>query len=209
MKTIKEIGIEGESISQIFIENSNDSIEVAKSIVALSNSKGGSLYIGIKKTGKIIGIFPDVEILRISDITQSICDPKINYTTSVLREGFRLILDISVLKSNSPPVYLFNNGIREVYIRKQCRTFKANSILENVLKYKSKFRLPPIELTQAEISVQNLINNNPKISLTQIYKKSKIPMKEIDTILVRLICWKLVYLEITENNSFSQFISYL
>ena len=209
MRTIKEIGIEGETISQIFIENSNDSIEVAKSIVALANSKGGSLYIGIKKTGKIIGVFPDVEILRISDITQSICDPKISYTTTVLREGFRLILEISVLKSNSPPVYLINNGIRDVYIRKQCRTFKANSILENVLKYKFKFRLPPIELTQAEISIQNLINSNPKISLTQIYKKSKIPMKEIDTILVRLICWKLVYLEITENNSFSQFISYL
>ncbi len=209
MRTIKEIGIEGETISQIFIENSNDSIEVAKSIVALANSKGGSLYIGIKKSGKIIGVFPDVEILLISDITQSICDPKISYTTTVLREGFRLILEISVLKSNSPPVYLINNGIRDVYIRKQCRTFKANSILENVLKYKSKFRLPPIELTQAEISIQNLINSNPKISLTQIYKKSKIPMKEIDTILVRLICWKLVYLEITENNSFSQFISYL
>lgn len=209
MRTIKEIGIEGETISQIFIENSNDSIEVAKSIVALANSKGGSLYIGIKKSGKIIGVFPDVEILLISDITQSICDPKISYTTTVLREGFRLILEISVLKSNSPPVYLINNGIRDVYIRKQGRTFKANSILENVLKYKSKFRLPPIELTQAEISIQNLINSNPKISLTQIYKKSKIPMKEIDTILVRLICWKLVYLEITENNSFSQFISYL
>ena len=209
MRTIKEIGIEGETISQIFIENSNDSIEVAKSIVALANSKGGSLYIGIKKSGKIIGVFPDVEILLISDITQSICDPKISYTTTVLREGFRLILEISVLKSNSPPVYLINNGIRDVYIRKQVRTFKANSILENVLKYKSKFRLPPIELTQAEISIQNLINSNPKISLTQIYKKSKIPMKEIDTILVRLICWKLVYLEITENNSFSQFISYL
>jgi predicted HTH transcriptional regulator len=209
MRTIKEIGIEGETISQIFIENSNDSIEVAKSIVALANSKGGSLYIGIKKSGKIIGVFPDVEILLISDITQSICDPKISYTTTVMREGFRLILEISVLKSNSPPVYLINNGIRDVYIRKQGRTFKANSILENVLKYKSKFRLPPIELTQAEISIQNLINSNPKISLTQIYKKSKIPMKEIDTILVRLICWKLVYLEITENNSFSQFISYL
>ena len=70
--------------------------------------------------------------------------------------------------------------------------------------------LKHIEKKFSHPKTQILIYENDGVdSLTQIYKKSKIPMKEIDTILVRLICWKLVYLEITENNSFSQFISYL
>lgn len=200
MRTLKEIVSFGENDCQIFVENVDDALEIGKTMVALSNSNGGSILIGLKKNGKIIGINPDDEIQKLTSISKSFCEPNIIFSSRVLQEGFRMTLEVSVLTSEIKPCKLIGiSSINGVYIRKKNQNILANKILLNVWKYKERNEIKPIEFSKEELSVLDLIKNNPFISLTQIYKKSASPMIEIDYILVRFISWDVILMDINED----------
>lgn len=192
----------GENENQSFVQNLDDSIEIAKTIIAFANTKGGKLIVGLKPNGKIIGIFPSDEINKLDRIID-VCDPNLKVNSQIVEIGFRLLLVVNIEKSDIHPLYFTNeSGKKEVYVRSNKLNILANKILLNVWKFKEKNGDLPEILSDNEIQIVDIIKLNPNLSLTQIYKKSNLTIDEVDYILVRLINWKIVETKITETGSF-------
>ena len=198
MKILSEILLDGENQYQAFFENTNDQEEIAKTLIAFSNSEGGVLLVGLKKNGKITGINPEFENECISHITKECCSPKIEYNSRVLQLEYRLLLEICVPPYNSKPVRFINNYKNEIYIRTKKSNLKANKIQENVWKYKNINGLRPNQLLNDDEVVLNFIISNPKSSLTKLHKNIEYPIDTVDYILVRLICWDIIQMELSE-----------
>ena len=207
MKTLQEILREGENKCQSFFENTDDVLEIARTLVAFSNCDGGVLLIGLKKNGKIVGVDPQNELLNISLILQENCEANMTISSRIFQEKVRIVLEISVLLGNEKPYKVISDSKKEVFIRKENRNILANKMQEDVWKFKRLNVVKPINLSPAEKTMLDLIHSNSKISLTKIHKKSNLSFSEIDRVLVRLISWNYIVMEMTDNGAeFSNYI---
>ena len=207
MKTLQEILREGENKCQSFFENTDDVLEIARTLVAFSNCDGGVLLIGLKKNGKIVGVDPQNELLNISLILQENCEPHMTISSRIFQEKVRIVLEISVVSGNEKPYNVIYNSKKEVFIRKENRNILANKMVEDVWKFKRLNEVKPINLLPPEKTMLDLIHSNSKISLTKIHKKSNLSFSEIDRVLVRLISWNYIVMEMTDNGT--EFSDYL
>lgn len=201
MKPLKDRLIEGENEEQSFFENTENSLEIAKTLVAFANCDGGTLLIGLKKNGKIIGVNPEVELKIVSMIAEENCEPNINFSSRIIQEGFRILLEIFVLSADVKPCKVISDSKKEIFIRKDNVNIIANKIIESVWKYKVKNSIKPVCLSTHEIEVRDFIKRSSKASLTKIYKNFDLPMDTIDYILVRLITWKIIFMDLSEKGS--------
>ena len=75
-------------------------------------------------------------------------------------------------------------------------------LLQYAWKYKEDNGNPPLTLTSEEESILNLISENPKLTITQLHKKSNLSINQIEYITVRLINWNFIRLTTTLEASF-------
>ena len=190
----------GESESQAFVQNLENAAEIARTLTAFANTCDGKLIVGLKSNGKVTGIFPDEELDRLKNIILAE-NLHLNYETKILAIGFRFVLIIYVEKSNTRPHFSRNElGKKEACIRVGKQNIPANKILLSTWKYENATQ--PTTLSPDEYQLIELIKENSNISLTQIYKKSQIPINIVDYSLVRLINWNIIEIKTTEKGCF-------
>ena len=97
--------------------------DIIKEIVAMLNTKGGCIYIGVNDDGTVCGVDNVKDVIEnISNkINDSIC-PSSNFMISftVIQEfDNKEILKIEIIKGSNPPYYIKSKGLNEsgVYIR--------------------------------------------------------------------------------------------
>jgi len=189
-----------ESDTVCLFENSDNSLEVVQSLTALANTEGGFLLVGVKKNGKICGVLPGIERNTLIEIIGKHSSPDFVYSVIEIQEGVRLYIEVHVDKSLNSPIYFKNKSNSEIYIRRNCKTIKANKIIENILRFKNINGNKPNELSIDEFNIVELIRNEKEISLTQLHKKSNLPINVVDYILVRLVTWGIIDLNFIDTN---------
>ena len=96
--------------------------DIKKEIIAFANSDGGTLYIGIRDDGKIVGLDdPDGTALQISNMVRDSIKPDVtmflHYKT--IEEAGKKIIEITVQRGTDRPYYIAKKGMRPegVYVR--------------------------------------------------------------------------------------------
>ena len=144
---------------------------IKKEIVALANSKGGTIYIGINDNGEILGlkdIKSDIESLS-GMIREGIIGNLTTYTDIEIKEiDKKDVIELHITSAPEKPYYLADKGLKSsgVYIRHGSSTIQAtDEIIRKMLIESSK------KSFEEEISnVQELTFNYTK----EIFKKRNI-----------------------------------
>lgn len=103
---------QGEGNSVEFKKRINDSMDLAKEIVAFSNADGGYLVLGVDdKNGHLVGETASKE--WVEAIAKTKCIPAIEPVVSTVHRGDKNILLVKVFKGNNKPYT--TNG--KIYIR--------------------------------------------------------------------------------------------
>ena len=96
--------------------------DIKKEIIAFLNSDGGTLYIGIRDDGEVVGLEdPDGTALQVSNMVRDSIKPDItmflHYKT--IEEAGKKIIEINVQRGTDRPYYIAKKGMRPegVYIR--------------------------------------------------------------------------------------------
>lgn len=96
--------------------------DIKKEIVAFANSNGGSLYVGVRDNGEVIGLEdPDGTSLQISNMVRDAIKPDvtmfIHYKT--IEDNGKNIIEVSVQRGTERPYYIAKKGMRPegVYVR--------------------------------------------------------------------------------------------
>ncbi len=117
---------------------------IKKEIVAFANSKGGTIYIGITDTGKILGlkdIKSDIESLS-GMIREGIIGNLTTYTDIEIKEvNKKDIIELHITSAPEKPYYLADKGLKSsgVYIRHGSSTIQAtDEIIRKMLIESSK-----------------------------------------------------------------------
>ncbi len=96
--------------------------DIKKEIIAFANTDGGTLYIGIKDDGEVIGLDdPDGTALQVSNMVRDSIKPDVtmflHYKT--IEEAGKKIIEIHVQRGTDRPYYIAKKGMRPegVYVR--------------------------------------------------------------------------------------------
>ena len=205
MQSVKQLIKEGEHQQQDFKFRIDDSKKIARTLVAFANTDGGRLLIGVKDNGKITGVDPTEEIHMIEAAVDMYSKPKLEFQSRVWQEDMKLVLEISIEKhKNKPVLALDEEGKLKSYVRREDHTLLANKILLNVWKHERFDQKKPEKIGEEETQLLAIISNNPGITLSKIYRVSKLQKSHIDRLLVLFICWNLVSMLMNENGTFYQ-----
>ncbi len=195
---------QSDSLDKAYFENSDNHFEIAKTIVAFSNTNGGLIYIGVNQKQKIKGVIPKNVFDDLKIIQLNLIKGIVSLNIEELLESNKYYFKLSVTKTDTPGVQAIEEKTNKynAYIFVDNQIITAPMLLQNSWKYKEENGNPPSNLTSEENSILNLITENSKLTITQLHKKSNLPINQIEYITVRLINWNFIRLTTTLEASF-------
>lgn len=203
MSTLLDLIAQGENLQQDFKQQIDDKRKIARTLCAFANCVGGRLLIGIKDNRKISGCNPEEEIFIISEAAKSFCKPEVKFTSKIWKEDMRLVVEVNIDASDQRPHKAMDDqGRWKPYIRVEDHTIAANKILMSVWSEKFKSVSKPENYNPEQKEFLSLIKENQPVTLSQLYKLSKLTMSEVDNLLVMLVIWGAVDMEINKEGFF-------
>ncbi len=197
--SLKDLIRQGEHQTQDFKFRVDDQKKIARTLSAFANTDGGRLLIGVKDNGKIAGINPEEEFHMIEGAATLYCKPPVKFESKIWQEDFRLVLEISV-EANPARNHLSSdeNGSWKIYIRRDDHTLLANKILLKIWALEKKGIPKPQHFGEEELNFLKLFNTE-KITLSKLYRLSKLPKNQVDHLTALFTYWELISMEMTEE----------
>lgn len=95
---------EGEHERQDFKFKISDARKIARSISAFANNSGGSLLVGVKDNGKVVGVESEEEIYMIEQAASMYCKPEQVVSYRSYRVAGKSVLKVDVSQATALPV---------------------------------------------------------------------------------------------------------
>ena len=200
MDVLDELIGRGEGLQLDFKHTIDDQKKIARTIVAFANSEGGSLLIGVKDNGKIIGVDPEEETHMIEGAVELYCFPKVQYQVSLLQHKHKLVLMVKIEKSqNILHKAIDENGNKKEYLRIADKTVQANKVIASYLRLKLKGMMRPEVFDDETIMFLKLFRDDEIFTLSKLYRNSTLSKSRIDQLLPQLIYWNIVEFKTQES----------
>lgn len=191
----------GEGIKLDFKHSIDDKAKIARTLVAFANTEGGSLLIGVKDNGKLVGVFPEEEYYMIEGASTMYCSPEVAFSTIVWEEEHYLILEVVVEKSDKRHKAKDEDGNWRYYVRVNDQTLRSNKILEKTWKLKRFGSERPVAFDDSTTALLNFLRENQCVSLSKIYTNLPFAKKTVDNLLARLVFWGVVEMKMSESGT--------
>jgi predicted HTH transcriptional regulator len=197
---LKEKIAEGEHQQQDFKYAINDSKKIARSLAAFANTDGGSLLIGVKDNGNIVGVASDEEYYMIEAAANMYCQPPVKFDIFEWNSEGKTVLEIKIPKSNLGPHKAPDKSDKYlVYVRVKDQNLLANKILLEYWSAQKKEQNRLLRFNDPEKFILHYLSEHEYITFSHFYKKARISRFKAEKILVNLLCMNIIHIQITEK----------
>lgn len=198
MNILKSYIREGEHQTQDFKFRVDDAKKIARTLAAFANTDGGRLLIGVKDNGKVVGVNPEEEFHVIQGAAAMYCKPELIVKTQIMQDDHKLVLEVTVDEVKNKPIKaLDDDGEWKTYVRREDHTLLANKILIGVWKMERTKTATPQVFDKDEQLILNTIKHAGEITLSKLYRETKLKKSYIDRLLILFITWEVVNMSIT------------
>lgn len=199
METLSSIIQQGEHQQLDFKFQISDSKKIARTLCAFANTDGGRLLIGVKDNGKVAGVNPEEELHMIEAAAEMYCSPPLTFSKRVWKEDMKLVLEIQVEQSEQLPMMARDEENRwRAYVRRKDHTLLANKILLQIWKFNQSETIQPAKMGDEETQLLKLIATEGEVTLSKIYRISKLPKGKIDRLIALFVYWELLDMNMNE-----------
>lgn len=203
MDILKSYIREGEHQTQDFKFRVDDAQKIARTLAAFANTEGGRLLIGVKDNGKIVGVNPEEEFHVIQGAASMFCKPEIAVSTKILQDDHKLVLEVNIPQSDIKPVRAKDDdGKWKTYVRRGDHTLLANKILIGVWRSQKKITSQPQKFAEDEMLLINTIKKEGRVTLSKLYRQTRLKKSFIDQLLILFITWDIVQMSISKEGTF-------
>ncbi|MCC6702503.1 MAG: ATP-binding protein [Fluviicola sp.] len=199
METLSSIIQQGEHQQLDFKFQISDSKKIARTLCAFANTDGGRLLIGVKDNGKVAGVNPEEELHMIEAAAEMYCSPPLTFSKRVWKEDMKLVLEIQVEQSEQLPVMARDEENRwRAYVRRKDHTLLANKILLQIWKFNQSETIQPAKMGDEETQLLKLIATEGEVTLSKIYRISKLTKGKTDRLIALFVYWELLDMNMNE-----------
>jgi predicted HTH transcriptional regulator len=200
---IKKLIERGEGQHLDFKFEINDSRKIARSLVAFSNSEGGTLLIGVKDNGVVAGVRSEEEYYMVDAAASLYCRPSIGFQTHEWTVDGKKVLEITILPDPETLRYAPDkDGNWKVYIRVEDHNLLANSIYLQARKRKKALNGVFLAYTEKEKTLLHYLDENFSITLSKFCRMANLSKYKAEKTLANLIALDIVEQILTENGCY-------
>jgi len=197
---IKHRIAEGEHQRLEFKFEVSDFRKIARTLVAFSNTNGGSLLIGVKDNGAIAGVRSEEEYFMIDGAARIYCKPEVAFKVREWQADGKKILEIIIEEGKSKPYMARDELDRWVaYVRQGDQNFKASKIMLKVWERRSAGTTTTIRFRQAERELLSYLENNNNVTISKFRRIAGLSLPEAEETLVGFSMLGLITMEYTSN----------
>lgn len=197
---IHKLILEGEHQQLDFKFQITDSRKIARSLVAFANSQGGRLLIGVKDNGAVAGMRTEEEYHMIEAASKLYCRPEVPFKSKLWNVDGKQVLEVIVDPQEDKPFMAQDEEEKWwAYIRVKDLNILANSVLIKYWNRRKNNQGTLIKYSDKETLLLNYLQNHQRISVTAFCKIANINRYKAETILVNLLCARVIKIIPTEK----------
>ena len=170
---------------------------------SLANTKGGTIWVGVRDNRTFRSIDPLGEQHRLEQAAEHFCDPPLELEFKVHRIGTYRILEVTVPESLHKPVYSLRDDDQwMVYIRVKDESMLATKTMVEVLERQSMDEPITIELGSKEQFLLDYLNEHPHITLKEYSDLMNLGLRRARRIVVNLLAAGLIRVKYKDKEEY-------
>lgn len=209
LRELEQLVALGEGISLEFKRRVPRPERIAKEIVALANTNGGRIVLGVSDDGTIDGVGDAAEEeFMLREATKAHCSPPIEYDTERVVVGDRNdVVVVTVPESTLKPHVVVAEPTSEsdegpAYVRVEERSVEASDDTVHQLRNQKADEGVTFEFGETESLLMRYLDDYGRITVPQLAKMADIPPEQASQTLLRLERADLLHLHASEEGDY-------
>jgi predicted HTH transcriptional regulator len=204
LQEVKSLAAKGEGQKIEFKKKAAFPEKIVKEVIALANTLGGDLLIGVDDDGTVSGQrFIEEEIFVMEKAIRELIFPELHYEVSVIKLSEKKgVAVFRIPHSPDRPHFLKEKEKKQAYIRVEDRSVQASREVWEVLK---KSRMPKdtvFTYGRKEEILMKALGDRGKITLREFAQLAQIPRFLASKTLVRLVLANVLRIHPQESEDF-------
>lgn len=194
---------QGEHQTLDFKHSITDSKKIARAMVAFANTLGGTLLIGVKDNGSIVGIDSEEEYYMIEAAAQMYCKPEVPFKVSKWNINGKTVLEVVIDPTKSRPVKAPDkNGDYRAFVRINDENIIASPIQLKIWKTERHQKSLQMVLSEKENVLFDYLKVNPKVTVGQYSRLAFISRIDAENILIDFTVFGLIKHILTQDDEY-------
>jgi len=204
LQEVKELALKGEGLQIEFKKKANFPEKIVREVIALANTHGGSLLIGVDDDGTVSGQrFIEEEIFVMEKAIRELIFPPLEVEVATVKLSEKKgVAVFRIPHSPNRPHFLVVQGKKFSFIRVQDRTVQASREVWEVLRKSRVPRDTVFTYGKKEEVLMKFLAEQQKITVKEFAKVASIPLYVASKTLVRLVVANVLQLHPQEGADF-------
>jgi len=204
IQEVKELALKGEGLHIEFKKKANFPEKIVREVIALANTQGGSLRIGVDDDGTVSGQrFIEEEIFVMEKAIRELIFPPLEVEVATVKLSEKKgVAVFRIPHSPNRPHFLLVQGKKFSFIRVQDRTVQASREVWEVLRKSRVPRDTVFTYGKKEEVLMKFLAEQEKINVKEFAKIASIPLYMASKTLVRLVVANVLQLHPQEGADF-------
>lgn len=204
LQEVKELALKGEGLQIEFKKKANFPEKIVREVIALANTHGGSLLIGVDDDGTVSGQrFIEEEIFVMEKAIRELIFPPLEVEVATVKLSEKKgVAVFRIPHSPNRPHFLVVQGKKFSFIRVQDRTVQASREVWDVLRKSRVPRDTVFTYGKKEEVLMKFLAEQQKITVKEFAKVASIPLYLASKTLVRLVVANVLQLHPQEGADF-------
>ena len=204
IQEVKELALKGEGLQIEFKKKANFPEKIVREVIALANTQGGSLLIGVDDDGTVSGQrFIEEEIFVMEKAIRELIFPPLEVEVATVKLSEKKgVAVFRIPHSPNRPHFLLVQGKKFSFIRVQDRTVQASREVWEVLRKSRVPRDTVFTYGKKEEVLMKFLAEQEKINVKEFAKIASIPLYMASKTLVRLVVANVLELHPQEGADF-------
>lgn len=204
LQEVKELALKGEGLQIEFKKKANFPEKIVREVIALANTHGGSLLIGVDDDGTVSGQrFIEEEIFVMEKAIRELIFPPLEVEVATVKLSEKKgVAVFRIPHSPNRPHFLIVKGKKFSFIRVQDRTVQASREVWEVLRKSRVPRDTVFTYGKKEEVLMKFLAEQQKITVKEFAKVASIPLYLASKTLVRLVVANVLQLHPQEGADF-------
>jgi len=189
IQDIIKLAKQGEGLNLEFKKKAAYPEKIVKEIIALANTEGGKLLLGVDDDGTVSGQkFIEEEVFVLERAIKELIFPKVDYQTELLKISDKKgVAVFHIPKSPLRPHFLWDENRKKAFVRVKDQSIKASKEMWEILKREKYIHNTLFTYGEKENILMKALDEEPRITLKQFAKLAKLPKFIASKTLVKLV----------------------
>lgn len=204
LQEINKLAQQGEGLKLEFKKKAAFPEKIVREIIAMANTEGGILFIGVDDDGTVSGQrFIEEEVFVMEKAIRELVKPELQYQVEIIKLNAKKgVAVFQIPKSHQRPHYLIDQNLKKAFVRVEDRSIKASKEMWEILKRDKKQQNVVFTYGEKETVLMKALAEKGKITLNDFQNLAKLPRFLASKTLVRLVLANVLQIVPQEKEDF-------